>query len=237
MCNFFRLYSDCKVNPMYFDWDLRKKILDETLEGNYTPDSHTSIADYFGYKAEKEDTLNKYEYNPLTKVFKVDQLNTTDDSKQIEKFCRELDFKKIVPQLIVKPIIHPFKDRKCDKVTKEDLKLLKKWVSVRVSARRFAGYSILGFVGVSVWVFVRDSVWDFVGGSMRDSVGYSVWDSVVAYMSSFFKIDKWKGIKRKKGVNPFQSGIDLWEKGLVPIFDGKVWRLHSYKGIIWEEKI
>jgi hypothetical protein len=26
---------------------------------------------------------------------------------------------------------------------------------------------------------------------------------------------------------PFQSLVDLWEQGLVPSFDGKVWRLHT----------
>jgi len=30
-----------------------------------------------------------------------------------------------------------------------------------------------------------------------------------------------------EGINPFQPCIDLWERGLVPSFDGKTWRLHS----------
>lgn len=38
---------------------------------------------------------------------------------------------------------------------------------------------------------------------------------------------KGEGIEHKKGVNPFQSGIDLWHMGLVPSFDGEVWRLHK----------
>ena len=33
----------------------------------------------------------------------------------------------------------------------------------------------------------------------------------------------------EEGVNPFQSVIDLWNMGLVPSFDGKVWRLHKGK--------
>lgn len=67
-----------------------------------------------------------------------------------------------------------------------------------------------------------------------DSVWDSVWDSarasVYAYISSLFpNIKKWKYIKHKEGVNPFQSGIDLWHMGLVPSFDGNVWRLHKGK--------
>jgi hypothetical protein len=78
-------------------------------------------------------------------------------------------------------------------------------------------------VGNSVWDSVRDSV----GDSVWDSVRESLWDSIGAYMSSFFDIPKWKGIKHEKGSNPFQSCITLWEKGLVPSFDGKIWRLHT----------
>ena len=49
-----------------------------------------------------------------------------------------------------------------------------------------------------------------------------------AYLSSiFFGVKKWKGVECKAGKNPFQSGIDLWNRGLVPSFDGKTWRLHS----------
>ena len=34
-------------------------------------------------------------------------------------------------------------------------------------------------------------------------------------------------IEHKEGVNPFQSSIDLWHMGLVPSFDGGIWRLHK----------
>ena len=189
MCQFFSLVSDGKGKPMYFDAKIRKKILNKEL--SYELDSHTSIADYYGYKAEKEDKLNKYEYNPLTKNFQIDQLNTTDDSKDIKKFCEELDFKLIVPELIIKPIIHPFKDRHIIKVTKKDIQLLKQW----------------------------DSVWD----SVRDSVGDSVGDSVWGYISTFFNI-KYK--------YDFSSCAKLWEKGIIPSFDGKLWRLHGENGKI-----
>ena len=120
------------------------------------------------------------------------------------------------------------------------LKLLKEWASawdsVRASAWASVGDSVWDSVGDSVWDSVWDSVGDSVGDSVQDSVWDSVWysvrdsvwDSVWAYISSLFpNIKKWKYIEHKEGVNPFQSSIDLWHMGLVPSFDGEVWRLHK----------
>ena len=221
MCDFFSLVSDGKGKIFYFDHEVRKKILAEEL--NYELDSHTSIADYFGFKGEKEDLLNKYEYNPLTQKLVKDQLNAEDDSKSVEEQCRKLDFKEIVPELIIKPIVNPFKLPKT-KPTKKDLENLKKWNSVWDS------------VGGSVW----DSVWASVGASVGDSVRASVWDSVRdsvwVYAGSFFQLKKWKiGSKTFKDY-PFQCGVDLWKKGLVPSYDGEIWRLYSGEKaeVVWE---
>ena len=239
MCKFFSLVSDGNGKIMYFDWEIRKKILAKEL--NYEHDSHTSIADYFGYKAEKEDTLNKYEYNPLTKEFKIDQLNTVDDSLKVKEFCLNLDFKTIVPQLIIKPIVNPLSIT-VNKITIEDLKLLKQWDSVRDSV----GYSVRDSVGAlvrdSIGDSVRDSIGDSVGTSVRDSVGDSVgtsvwtsvwtsvresvwtsvrdsvWTSIWAYASTFVDI---------KYNHAFTSINKLWERGIVPSYDGKIWRLHT----------
>ena len=65
----------------------------------------------------------------------------------------------------------------------------------------------------------------FSGGSVRDSV----YDLIGAYISSFFP-------NTKEGVNPFKSSIDLWRMGYVPSFDGKVWRLHTVNGVVYEYK-
>jgi len=134
MCKFFSLVSTGNGKPMYFDWELRKKCLSGEID--YNPDSHTSIADYFGYKGEKEDKLNKYEFNPLTSEFTVDQQNARkDDAEKIRVFCNSVDFKTIVPQLIIKPIIHPFMGRNAGEVTEKEIALLKQWATVRDSVR------------------------------------------------------------------------------------------------------
>ena len=96
------------------------------------------------------------------------------------------------------------------------LKLLEEWDSMRDSVRASVGASVRDSAWASVWDSVLDSVWDSVG------------DSVRAYTSSLFpSIKKWKYKNHEEGVNPFQSGIDLWNMGLVPSFDGAVWRLHK----------
>jgi len=77
------------------------------------------------------------------------------------------------------------------------------------------------------------SSWDSVGNSVGDSVGDSVW----AYVSSlFFGIKKWKYADHEPGVNPYQSAITLWHRGLVPSYDGGKWRLHNRDKILWTER-
>jgi len=112
------------------------------------------------------------------------------------------------------------------------------WASVRVSVRDSVSASVRDSVWDSVRVSVGASVWDSVRVSVGASVWASVWDSVGGYISSLFPhIKQWKCIDHKEGVNPFQSGIDLWKGGYVPSFDGKTWRLHTKDGIVWEEVV
>jgi hypothetical protein len=67
-------------------------------------------------------------------------------------------------------------------------------------------------------------VWDSVRASVWDSVRASVGASMRAYCSDFVDV-KYK--------YDFSPAIKLWKKGLVPSFDGKLWRLHSKDGIVW----
>ena len=220
MCKFFSFVTNGRGKYMYFDWKNRKKIIKGKLD--YQPDSHSSIADFFRYKGGKEDALNKYEYNPLTKEFKVDQINAKrDDRENAEKWANKLDFSKIVKPLIIKDMFHPFKDAKEYKVTKADIKNLKKWASV--------SYSVWDSVMDSVRASVMASVWDSVRDSVMDSVMASVRDSVYCYYSSFFDI-KYK--------YDFSICVKLWDRGFVPSFDGTTWRLHQGKDakVVYEWK-
>ena len=135
--------------------------------------------------------------------------------------------------------VHPLKIKRRNphSVTKGEIKLLKKWASVRDSVWASVGSSVWSSVEDSVWDSVGDSVWDSAWDSVGASVGASVGDSVWAYISSLFpNIKKWEYIEHEEGINPFQPCIDLWYRGLVPSFDGKTWRLHAGKkaNIVWE---
>ena len=193
MCQFFSFVSNGKGLYFYLDWQQRKAMLQDEDNG---PDSHSYIAKYFQDRGEiaigpkAEDRFNKYEYNPLSKVFTVDQINSEhDDRESAEKWVRALDFKTIIePADFSKSIINPFTDVPAvTSVTAEHIRMLEDWIKVRDSVR----------------------------------------DSVRAQITTIIRVDKWVGVDAEPGVNPFQSTIDLWNVGLVPSFDGEVWRLHS----------
>lgn len=255
MCRFFSLTSDGHGEIRYFDWEQRKRILDGELD--YDPDSHTSINDFYGYKGEMEDCRNRYEYNPITGVFTVDAIHGEDDSAEVERKVRALDFSRIVPRLVIKPIVNPqLVKREHPEPSAEEISLLKSWASVRALVRASVWALVWDSIGDSVGASVRASVWDSVGGSVGasiwvsvgGSVGGSVWasvwasvrasfeDSVWAYISSFFSLDEWGVCGKSVRGNPFRPAIALWEAGLVPSFDGEIWRLHAGKGaqIVYE---
>jgi hypothetical protein len=99
-----------------------------------------------------------------------------------------------------------------------DIELLKQWASVRASVGASVGASVLDSVGDSVWDSVGASVWDSVGASVR------------AYMGSLFpNVPHWEYTKHKKGEYPFQPAVDLWRRGFVASFDGRIWKLHTGK--------
>jgi len=219
MCKFFSFNTEPEYHGgqrFYFDWDMRKADL------KVEADSHSTIAKHFGLN---EDKCNKYEYNPLTGEFIVDQVNSeVDDSIQAEEWVRKLDFKKVVEPLIIKPIVNPLKLPKVKSVTEEQIEWLIQWASVRDSVMASVKASVKASVWVSVWDSVRDSVVASVWDSVRDSVWDSVGDSVGAYISTFFAI---------KYDHDFTPCVKLWEAGLVPSFDGTTWRLHSG----WKAKV
>ena len=181
-------------------------------------------------------------------------------SRQALKEWQQEVYSKINLEEALNPI-DPFKIKHGDKVTQEELELLKKWASVWDSVRTSVGDSVGASVRDSVrasvgdsardslWASVRASLWDSLWDSVWDSVGDSLWDSVRAsvwaYIGSLFTgIDRWKYVdyKRKdlfrKGVYPFQPAVDLWKRGLVASYDGKLWHLNTGKKakVIWKGK-
>ena len=151
MCDFFSLISDGAGNVKYFDYEIRKQIIEGTLRDSRghkitSADSHSSIMSYFGIYGAEEDMYNKYEYNPLTKNFVIDTIKNKNDSEQVNLFCSDLDFKTIVPELQIKEIINPKKVLHGDIVAPIDIALLMQWASV--------GASVRDSVRASVWAYI-----------------------------------------------------------------------------------
>ncbi len=223
MCKFFSFVGDGYGNYLYADWNLRKT----RLRANW--DSHTMILTHFSVPPKMQDRWSKYEYNPLTKEFTIDEPVEWHDHEAAENWVQHLNFKNVVEPLVIKKIRNPLTG-KAKKVTEKEIALLDQWINVRClvrilvwdSIRDSVGDSVGALVRDSVWYSVSNSVWYSVSDSVSDSIGDSIWDSVWnltwAYISSFFKIQY---------EHDFSSAVKLWNAGFVPSFDEKTWRLHS----------
>jgi len=107
---------------------------------------------------------------------------------------------------------------------------LEKWDSVRASVRASVGDSVRASVWdsvrASVWGPIRNSVMDSVWGPIRDSVRDSIW----SWMGSLFPgIKHWEHVDHVEGEYPFQPAVDLWQRGIVPVYDGTKWGLAHWK--------
>jgi len=185
------------------------------------------------------------------------KLDNPLSDEEIKKLCKEIEpelgYKLSEALYPVNPLLLPK-----TAVTDKDIKLLKQWDSVGSSVWESVWNSVRNSVRSSVWESVWESVWDSVRSSVgssvwnsvRNSVGYSVWNSVWnsvrnsvqssvwAYIGSLFpSIGKWEYKNHEHSQYPFQSAVNLWYRGLVPSFDGKIWRLHSGEKaeVVWEE--
>lgn len=230
MCKFFSFVGDGYGNYLYSDWNTRK----EDMRENH--DSHTAILTRNEVPPHLQDKWSKYEYNPLTKEFTIDEPVEWHDHEAAENWVQRLNFKTVVEPLVIKRIRNPLTGS-TKKVTDKEIALLDQWIKVRDSARFSVGDSIGASVCASVGDSVIGSVWDSVWNSDDGSACTSVWgsvcasvyDSVWAYISSFVKIQY---------RHDFSSAVKLWNAGFVPSFDEKTWRLHSGKTaeIVYERR-
>ncbi|MHA1167955.1 MAG: hypothetical protein ACTSRU_09050 [Candidatus Hodarchaeales archaeon] len=204
-----------------------------------------------------EKVLDALRYAKLPcSIYRVEGKSVISDNNKVG--FKELEIIEEIPEsefdellgFKYSEVINPINPLEIDNdPCEEDWNNLREWASVKASVKASVGASVRGSVKDSV----RDSVWDSVGdsvrasvrASVRGSVEDSVWDSfwvfvwnsvgnsVRAYMGSLFHITDWKYINHKQGKYPFQSGVDLWKRGFIPIkIDGK-WKLWSKaRGII-----
>ena len=155
--------------------------------------------------------------------------------EDIKKLCKEIE-----PELGYKlsEALYPVNALLLPKssVTAADIELLKQWNSVRNSVLYSVRNSVRNSVWYSVWNSVWDNVWSSVWYRFRNNVWNSIWDTafgsvwdiVFVYVGSLFtNIQKWKYINHEPGIYPFQPAVELWYRGLIPVFDGEKWRLLS----------
>jgi len=235
MCKFFSFVTEPGTGNnsgkrFYFDWKYREKDLEKPIKINnsYFHDSHSAICAYYNLN---EDVCNKYEFNPFTKMFEIDKINSdVDDSIQSEDWVRNLDFSKIIKPLIIKDMMNPLTDLSENKIYIDDkiIMLLKNWSLSQTTLRRYIDHYLTEQVGSPV----KDLVYNY----LRHSLFYQIWDivsilignrtvmwdsilnSVIAYSGSFFDVKYNNGVK---------SLNYLWNMGYVPSFDGDYWRLHT----------
>ena len=176
-------------------------------------DSHSDLARLGGYQDRVLGEFAKIEITPKNGDYLYpDEWAYSVDESPVPVWCgmheKELCLaahakwlKKLDKFIIWHPVVHPLKIAAPETIGPKHIRLLKKWDSVAASVR------------ASVWASVRDSVWASVG----------------AYTGSFFRIPVWKYVKHPKGKYPYQPLVTLWNAGLVPSFDGTIWRLHGGK--------
>ena len=86
MCNFLSVVSDI-YNKVYFFNAQQREELNNNNPKNYKPDSHTSIASFYGLN---DDKVNKFEVDifPELKV-NVDTISIKDNFVEVEKYCKK----------------------------------------------------------------------------------------------------------------------------------------------------
>lgn len=150
MCDFFSCVSDGQGKVYYFGAEMRKRIVKGELD--YDADSHTSIAYYYRLD---EDLCNKYEYNPLTRRFTTDQINGVNDSGIVKAFCKNMDFTQVVPELIIKQIVHPFRIERIRNISEAEISNLKQWASVGASVGASVWAYISSFFSIEKWLYIK----------------------------------------------------------------------------------
>ena len=211
--------------PLYFRAERRKVFIDAMLpyEDHYYVIAHEH--------ALRLGSVNCYGYAPLTGEFTVNDLSVNDDSEIIKESCGHIDFKEVIPELVIEPIINPLVDIEPQTIKAEDIEALRQWSTMwniaagtlAQTASKQVGYGAFHDTWESVYNSIDDIFHRIYGErTMQDFLKDSgaVGAATHAYHSSFFRL--WGD-----GSNPFQPCIDLWKRGFVASFDWETWKLHS----------
>lgn len=215
MCYFFSFVTEPEKyggKRFYFNWKDRKKALEMNMKD--VVDSHSWICSHFRLN---EDECNKYEYDPFTKVFLIDQTNSSiDDSVAAEEWVKQLDFKRIMEPIIYKNMVDPV-TLPTPTLTARDFENLDKWKEI---VDNFSYSNIINEYPEFklLWDAVSNKLFYKNHHYLITSFKY-VKNLYVAYLLSFYT---------KADLNvDITCAIELWERGVIPVFSDNHWTLHS----------
>lgn len=242
MYGFFSFLSDGNGNIFYIGCDERRRIF--AGESSVSADDDECIAIHNFGSREKADLYNYWYYDPFTDTMTLKRENTTNDRNLLDKEKIITAVYECVPELILKPVINPFTNGQFKgQVTPEALGFLHEWKAIIGNIDNMLYDTVYETIMFTVRGVIHDqlmsSIWDVIRSQTEENdfcyCYESAFETVIGYLSSFFVFQKWNNFKEGSDVNPYLPCIHLWEMGLVPVFNGRQWNLHSNKGIVYTE--
>ena len=228
MSNFFSFAWDGKDKFLYADYKIRKELIKNKSDDD--PDSFKWLMTYFCIKQSKQKKWSFCNFDPITKKFDILVKIDNHNYQIAENWVKNINFKYIVPELIIKNIIDPLNN--CIKpLPNEYIILLKEWSNIDRFAYISSYNYIMKYVGKYIYNYINDCIWSYCGNHIMNAICFSVppcmmnsylynsmVNSLVVYGASFFDI---------KYNFDFSPLLKLYNAGFVPSFDGVKWRLHS----------
>jgi hypothetical protein len=219
MCEFFSFLTDGKGSFYYADAQMRKNA--RGSEGKNQRDSHTWLGTYF-IKNGGEDNANKYEFNPFSGDFSVDQINLPeDDSGSAEAWVRGVKWTRILSGFNpIKAKQLPWEGAAAKNVLKDcDRRRARRWVKTVTENKNAGGKDIAEIVLTAVskkysWRVYRaleETIDNFCNEAEEMANNGNLWNAegyraqIAAYFSQWFDIDY--GIDLKDGANLFHKKL------------------------------
>jgi len=223
MCSFFSFLTSPEYHggrKFYMDWNKRKKNLDAWS------DSHSGIAKAFGLN---EDFCNKYEYNPFTRQFWVDQINSqVSDEIQVQTWLEGFDFSRVIGPLMVKEV-----DNTRKILTEQDkikaITLINQFIekphicdNYYVLFGKFRD-QVMSTVGIPVYNVIVNSLISSLQEKLTKPTHNNLissapsWNSVIAYAASMCDTNY------STILDPL---VELWDLGVIAYERDEVWTLY-----------
>jgi len=237
----FYKITDKNMNSIYNDHYYE-------LNGTYIFERYgnASNIDYNYFHCNKLEDLTKlFIYYEEYRIFKVDIIENNNiirdnGEKYIIKFIEEVSYEELKSLAFnrevelgykLSEILFPYDPSirmEIFDVSKEDILNLKECKKINKRLKTSIEKSVTDSICDSIYksAFINAS------HSIIEAVHWPIFESVYAYIGSLFpNIIKWKDIKHKKGIYPYQCYVNLYKRGFIPHFIGDKWVLYTRNDI------